>query len=106
MRKSKNIAKWTTPLLLGAALATSVTPALAHSWRGAYRWHAGYWRPGWGYAGWGVPVATEVGLIYGPLAGAPYPYGPVYYNGCYWQQRPVFDSWGNYAGSVPVWACQ
>ncbi|MBO0734721.1 MAG: hypothetical protein J2P49_10505, partial [Methylocapsa sp.] len=60
---------------------------------------------GWG---WGAPVAAGVatGLALGALAGAAasYPYYG-YYGGCSWQNRPVYDSWGNFAGYAPVQVC-
>jgi len=98
-------------LTLGAAVTVTATPSAAQNWRGTYRWHAGYWYGGngWGggFYGWGVPVAAAVigGLAVGALAAPAYPYGPVYYGGCYWQNRPVYDSWGNFAGYAPVQAC-
>jgi hypothetical protein len=97
-------------LLFGAGISADTPPAAAQGWhRGGYRFHAGYWYPGYGwgggyYYGWGAPVA--VGLVAGAALAAPaYAYGPVYYGGCYWQNRPVYDSWGNLAGFAPVQAC-
>jgi hypothetical protein len=97
-------------LTLGAGLTATATPSAAHGWRGGYRWHNGYWYRGYGWRGgygWGAPVAAGIigGLALGALAGAAYPYGPAYYGGCYWQNRPVYDSWGNFAGYAPVQAC-
>ena len=53
---------------------------------------------GGGYYGWGGPVAAGVigGLALGALAGSAYAYGPAYYGGCYWQNRPVYDSLGQF----------
>jgi hypothetical protein len=98
-------------LTLGAGVTATATPSAAQGWRGGYRWHTGYWHPGYGwrnrYYGWGGPVAAGVigGLALGALAGAAYANGPVYYGGCYWQNQPVYDSWGNFAGYAPVQAC-
>jgi hypothetical protein len=96
-------------LTLGAGLTATATPSASQGWRG-YRWHNGYWYRGYGWRGGygrGAPVATGIigGLALGALAGAAYPYGPAYYGGCYWQNRPVYDSWGNFAGYAPVQAC-
>ena len=38
-------------------------------------------------------------------AGAAISYGPYYYGSCSWQNRPVYDSWGNFAGYAPVQVC-
>jgi hypothetical protein len=101
------LAAWT----FGAGVTMIPTPSLAQGWRGG--WHGGY-RGGWGgwgwrrgYYGWGAPVAAGVigGLALGTLAGAAYAYGPYYYGGCSWQNRPVYDSWGNFAGFAPVEVC-
>jgi hypothetical protein len=95
-------------LTLGAGITAIATPSAAQGWRVGYRWHTGYWYPeyGWrnGYS-WGMPIGIVGGFAAGALADAAYPYGPVYYGGCYWQNRPVYDSWGNFAGYVPVQAC-
>ncbi len=93
-------------LTLGAGVTAAATPSAAQGWRSGYRWHAGYWRGG--YYGWGAaPVVAGVigGLALGALAAVPYAYGPAYYGGCYWQNRPVYDAWGNFAGYAPVQAC-
>ncbi len=91
-------------LSFAAAVAAAAPLEAAPGWRPRYRWHAGYWYPGpswlghsWacGYCGWGAPAA----------AATAYAYGPIYYGGCYWQSRPVYDAWGNFAGYVPVQAC-
>lgn len=100
-------------LTLGGGIMATATPSVAQGWRGGgYRWHTGYWRPGYGWGGgwgWGAPVITAGvvgGLALGALAGSAYAYGPVYYGGgCYWQNRPVYDSWGNFAGYSPVQVC-
>jgi hypothetical protein len=92
-------------LTLGAGVTAAATPSAAQGWRGGYRWHTGYWHRGYG---WGGPVAAGVigGLALGALAGSAYAYGPAYYGGgCYWQNRPVYDSWGNFAGYAPVQVC-
>ncbi|HUI20802.1 MAG TPA: hypothetical protein VLZ74_07125 [Methylocella sp.] len=44
-------------------------------------------------------------LVLGALAGSAYAYRPGYYGGGYWQNRPVYDAWGNFAGYAPVRAC-
>jgi hypothetical protein len=98
-------------LTLGAGVTATATPSAAQGWRGGYRWNAGYWHGGYwrgGYYGWGAaPVVAGVigGLALGALAAVPYAYGPAYYGGCYWQNRPVYDAWGNFAGYAPVQAC-
>jgi hypothetical protein len=93
-------------LTLVTGFMTSATPAQA-------RWYRGYWYPGngWygGYNDWGGAVAAGVigGLALGALAGSAYAYGPTYYGygGCYWQNRPAYDSWGNFMGYQPVEVC-
>jgi hypothetical protein len=45
------------------------------------------------------------GVALGALAGAAISYGPYYYGSCAWQNRPVYDSWGNFAGYPPVHVC-
>jgi hypothetical protein len=99
-------------LTMGTGFTVTATPLAAQGWRGGYRWHAGYWHRGYGwyggYYGWGGPVAAGIlgGLALGALAGSAYAYGPAYYgSGCYWQNRPVYDSWGNFAGYAPVQVC-
>jgi len=91
-------------LTLSAALMATATPADAKHWRDGPRWHAGYWYSGYG---WGAPVVAT-GLIGGVALGAvpvcTYAYGPVYYS-CGWQNRPVYDAWGNFAGFAPVQMC-
>ena len=69
-------------------------------WLGGWGWRRGYY-------GWGAPVAAGVigGLALGTLAGAAYAYGPYYYGGCSRQNRPVYVSWGNFAGFAPVEVC-
>jgi hypothetical protein len=93
-------------LTLGAGVMATATPSAAQGWRGGYRWHTGNWYRG--YYGWGAPVVAAGvigGLALGALAATPYAYGPLYYGGCTWQNRPVYDSWGNFAGYAPVQAC-
>jgi hypothetical protein len=99
-------------LTLGAGVTATATPSMAqgwhrHGWHGDWRgggwgWHRGYWG-----GGWGGPVAAGVigGLALGALAGSAYAYGPAYYNGCYWQNQPAYDAWGNFAGYQPVQVC-
>jgi hypothetical protein len=111
------LAAWT----FGAGVMTAATPALAqgwHGWRGGWHggwpsggWRGGYWGRCWGsgcgYNNWGGAVAAGVagGLAVGALAGAAIAYGPYYYGACSWQNRPVYDSWGNFAGYAPVQVC-
>lgn len=90
-------------LAMAASVAASATPAEA----GYYRhWYRGY---GWNgrHHNWGGAVAAGVlgGLALGALAGATYAYGPNYYGACSWQNRPVYDAWGNFAGYAPVQVC-
>ncbi len=106
-------------LSLGLGMTTVATPSVAQGWhgrgghgwhgRGGYGgWHGGYWRGGRGYGGgWGAPVAAGVlgGLALGALAGSAYSYGPGYYGGCYMQNRPIYDGWGNFVGYQPVQIC-
>jgi hypothetical protein len=100
-------------LTIGAGLAATATPSAAQGWRGGggYRWHTGYWHRGYGWGGgygWGEPLAVGAigGFTLGALTGAAYAYGPAYYGGgCYLQNRPVYDSWGNFAGYSPVQVC-
>lgn len=109
---------------LGLGVTTTATPSAAQGWHGrgghgggpggwhGRGWHGGggYWRGGrWygGGGGWGGPVAAGVlgGLALGALAGSAYSYGPGYYDGCYMQNRPVYDGWGNFVGYQPVQVC-
>jgi len=82
-------------LTLGAGVTATATPSAAQGWRSGYRWNAGYWHGGY----W------RGGLALGTFAAVPYAFGPAYYGGCYWQNRPVYDAWGNFAGYAPVQAC-
>jgi hypothetical protein len=107
-------------LTLGAGVTSTATPSRAQGWHG-HGWHrgghGGYWRGGRGYGwrggyyggGWGGPVAAGVigGLALGALAGSAYAYGPAYYGygGCYWQNQPAYDAWGNFSGYQPVQVC-
>jgi hypothetical protein len=101
------LAAWT----FGASVMTSATPSHAQGWRGGWYggWHGGYWgRCGWGCGyNWGGAAAAGVlgGVALGALAGAAIAYGPYYYGRCSWQNRPVYDSWGNFAGYAPVQVC-
>jgi hypothetical protein len=98
---------------VAASIATSATPAEAgyyRHWHPGYGWYSGgYYRHGWygGHRNWGGAAAAGVlgGLALGALAGATYAYGPYYYGACSWQNRPVYDSWGNFAGYAPVKVC-
>jgi len=89
----------------GAGVATAATPSFAQGWRGGYWGRC--WGLGCGYHNWGGAVAAGVagGLAAGALAGAAISYGPYYYGSCAWQNRPVYDSWGNFAGYAPVQVC-
>jgi hypothetical protein len=95
-------------LTLGAAITATVTPSAAQGWRhGYHRGYGGYGR----HRGWGGPAAAGIigGLALGALAGSAYAYGPGYYGyygGCYWQNRPVYDAWGNFSGYAPVQVCR
>lgn len=114
-------------LMLGVALTATATPSEAQGYgyhRGGYGrgWHGGYrggyWRGGRGN-NWGAPVAAGVigGLALGALAagaagayGNGYGYAPSYgyapaYGGCYLQNRPAYDGWGNIIGYQPVQVC-
>ncbi|HMF06414.1 MAG TPA: hypothetical protein VKE72_05315 [Methylocella sp.] len=102
------LAAWT----FAAGVMTGATPTLAGGWHGGWYggWRGGYWGGcGWGcgYNNWGGAVAAGVvgGLALGALAGAAISYGPYYYGSCSWQNRPVYDSWGNFAGYAPVQVC-
>lgn len=105
-------------LTFGLAITATATPSTAQGWRGGGGWHGGgYWRGGRWYGGWGGPFAAGVigGLAVGALAGAaypygpypygPYPYGPYYGRGCYMQNQPAYDAWGNFVGYQAVQAC-
>jgi hypothetical protein len=91
---------------LAAGVAATATPAAA-------RWYRGYWYPGYGwysgYPDWGSAVANGVlgGIALGTLAASAYAYGPTYYGygGCYWYNRPTYDSWGNFMGYQPAEVC-
>jgi hypothetical protein len=102
-------------LTMGAGVTATATPSAAQGWYGhgwhgggwhggGWGWRRGYWGGGWG---WGGPVAAGVigGLALGALAGSAYVSGPAYYNGCYWQNQPAYDAWGNFAGYQPVQVC-
>lgn len=116
IKSSKAMIGTLAALTFAAGLMAAAPPAAAQRWRGGYdRWHAGYWHRGHGWHGgyggyydWGGPVAAAFtgGFAYGALAGSAYAYGPAYYGGCFWQNRPVYDAWGNFAGYAPVQACQ
>ncbi|PNG27176.1 hypothetical protein CR492_03535, partial [Methylocella silvestris] len=72
-------------------------PGWGGGWRGA-GWRGGGW-------GWGGPAAVGIasGLALGALAGSA---GPAYgYGGCYLQNQPVYDSWGQFAGYQRVRVC-
>jgi hypothetical protein len=110
-------------LTFGLAVAETSTPALA--FRGG--WHGGGFHGGWGGGwrggggggwrgrGWGWG-GVGAGLALGAAAaGAAYTWGwpnygydPYYgygaYGGC-WQQRPVYDYFGNFRGYRPVAVC-
>jgi hypothetical protein len=98
-------------LSLGVGVTATATPSAAQGWREGGRWHGGYWNRGYGWHGgygWGAPAAAGIlgGLALGAIAGSGYSYGgPAYYGGCSWQNRPVYDSWGNFAGYAPVQVC-
>jgi hypothetical protein len=97
----------------GAGVVTAATPSYAQGWRGGWSggWRGSYWGRCWGwgcgYHNWGGAVAAGVagGVALGALAGAAVSYGPYYYGSCAWQNRPVYDSWGNFAGYAPVHVC-
>ena len=132
--RSKGAVAAFAALTLGLAVATTATPVAAQAryhgggyhgggWHGgAYRggggygrgYHGGggYWRGGRWYGGgygWGAPVAAGVigGLALGALAGSAYPYGAYApaYGGCYLQNQPAYDAWGNFVGYQPVRVC-
>jgi hypothetical protein len=94
------LAAWT----FGAGVMTTATPSFAQGWRGG--WYGGGWRGGyWGRCGCGCGGGVVCGPALGALAGAAISYGPYYYGSCSWQNRPVYDSWGNFAGYAPVQVC-
>ena len=101
------ISRSVTGTLAGLAMAASVAASAMPAKAGYYR----HWYPGYGWYGrhhnWGGAVAAGVlgGLALGALAGATYANGPYYYGRCSWQNRPVYGSWGNFAGYAPVWVC-
>jgi hypothetical protein len=91
-------------LTLAVGVLAGPTPASA--------WHYGYWYPygrHGGYHDWGGAVAAGVlgGVALGALAGSAYAYGPAFYSygGCYWQNQPAYDGWGNFVGYQPVEVC-
>jgi hypothetical protein len=97
-------------LTFGLAIAETSTPAEA--FRGGFRggFHGGGWGwrgRGWGWGGVGAGLAlgaVAAGAAYGyPYYGYGYPYG-YGYGGC-WQQRPVYDAYGNFRGYRPVAVC-
>ncbi len=81
-----------------------------HGGGGGGGWRGGYWRGGgWGWGGgWGAPVAAGVlgGLAVGAIAASAYPYGPYGgYGGCYLQNQPIYNGWGQFVGYRPVRVC-
>ncbi len=97
-------------LTFGLAVAETSTPAMAfgRGFHGGYGYRGGGWGRGWGWGGLGA------GLALGAIAAGAYGYGygypgyygyPAYgYGGC-WQQRPVYDPYGNFRGYRPVAVC-
>jgi hypothetical protein len=78
---------------LGVTIASTSTPASAQ-----------------GGFGWGLGAGLLGGFAIGALATRPYypppyAYGPYPPPGCYVQQRPVYDPYGNFAGYRPVRIC-
>ena len=101
----KTVTAGLAALTLTAGIASASAPAAA--------WYRG---------GWGGPVAAGVigglaaGAIIGSAARPSYGYGPAYaygpgyypapaYDPCYRGRRPVYDSWGNFAGYRFVRVC-
>ena len=91
-------------LTLGAGITATATPSAAQGWYG-HRRHHGYSHRG--YNDWGGAAAAGIlgGLALGALAGSAYAHGPAYSGGCYWQNQPAYDGWGNFAGYQPVQVC-
>lgn len=80
-------------LTLGVTIAATPVPASAQ-----------------GGFGWGLGAGLLGGFAIGALATRPYypppyAYGPYPPPGCYVQQRPVYDPYGNFAGYRPVRIC-
>lgn len=110
-RLRKAAARSLAALALAAGMMAPVTPASAEVFRGYGSY--GYWSPGWGWRGgyydWRGAVAAGLasGFALGTLAGLVSAYGPPYYgySGCYWQNQPAYDAWGNFMGYHPVEVC-
>lgn len=100
-------------LTLGLAITATATPSEAAGWRGGHwagagGWRGGYWRGGrWYGYGWGGPFAAGVigGLAAGAIAASAYPYYGYGYGGCYMQNQPAYDGWGNFVGYQAVQVC-
>jgi hypothetical protein len=64
-------------------------------------WHGGYWNGGVWNNGWWVP-AVAAGLATGAIIATAPAWGA---NNC-WQNRPVYDGYGNWLGNRDVDVCQ
>lgn len=96
-------------LTFGGAAAASADPSMAGGRHGG-GWHGGGWgwqrAGGWGWAGPAAAAGFAAGLAAGAIAGPPYIYRPgAYSGGCYWQNRPFYDAWGNFIGYRAVQFC-
>jgi len=105
--------------LVALTLAGTVVIPTAPAFAQCYGYHCGWYGHRHG-RGWGVPLAAGIigGLAVGAIAAgaatAPPPppvYGPggPYYGPpgqCYYAPRPVYDQWGNYAGTRPTEVCE
>lgn len=107
----KTIAAGLAALTLGAAVATTATPASAFDrhnagsaqWGGGHRWAGGgAWagREGWRHRGWGGPGPYVAGAIGGLALGA-IAAGAANSYDCV-ANREVYDEWGNFAGYQTV----
>jgi hypothetical protein len=105
----KSVAGAIAALTITVGVGATLTPAAADGQTPPrYRYPIYGWRGG--YTGWEGPVMA--GLIGGfavtALAGQAYGWAPAYspaYDYCYWQSRPIYDSWGSVVGDQPAWVC-
>ncbi|HUO53339.1 MAG TPA: hypothetical protein VMU18_01260 [Rhodoblastus sp.] len=93
-------------IAIGAVMALSLSAA--------YATPAAAWCNGWGCGGGGnAGAAAAAGLIGGMALGAAAANAaqPHYYYGapaaeCWFERRPVYDSWGNYIGRRRIRVCE
>jgi len=76
---------------------------------------ASAWCNGWGCGGgYNAGPAVAAGVLGGMALGAaaagaaqgPYYGAPAYGGGCWFERRPVYDSWGNYIGRRRIQVCE